>query len=74
MEMRYRTIQMEATSPKENLTDLLNLTSVVAFKARIPRQIVLRNLRKIIDEQYFREIMKLGDTELWEASEKEKEI
>ena len=52
--MDYRTVQVELTNPKENITDLMNILAIVSFKANVPKEQIVRDFKYVVDEQYLR--------------------
>lgn len=55
--MEYKTVQLQLTSPKENITDLMNLLAIVSFKANVPKHVVMMNMGLVLDEQYVQSIL-----------------
>lgn len=58
MSMEYRTVQLELTNPKDNITDLMNILAIVSFRANIPRNVMKANFNRVVDEQYLHALLK----------------
>jgi hypothetical protein len=55
--MKYRTVQLKLTNPKENIADLMNLLSIVSFRARWPEKYVKESFERVLDEQYLQSVL-----------------
>lgn len=61
---KYFSVSIELTSPKENMTDLLNLFAEMGFASGMSSKDVERMAKTIIQEKYFQTIVSLGQHEI----------
>lgn len=55
--LKYRSVTIRLSTPKENISDLLNLVAQMGFVAGFTTYELLENARVIFEEQYTQSIL-----------------